>query len=249
MSSPGLESARTTHAAQRHRLGCVDSSWRDPHRQELSAQPPSLRVHATRPRAGGRAAAPGRRRRTGRAILALLRRTTGSDSARTSRRPSSGESLGAWRWFNVETLEEYAGYLEGHADEAQACTRSSSSRSPPSSATRAPSSPVARGPASAAEGPSAGRSGAGVGAGCATARGLLDRHLPSEPRRAGTTPPSRSSAPTSRGRRGEGAVGTVPAADRPGRLAGTPAAVLHRGGRRLPVIKTIRECASSRGTT
>ena len=97
--------------------------------------------------------------------------------------------------------------------------------------------PVPRGPASAAEGSAARRAGAGVGARVRHRRGgLFDRHLPAGSRgRAGDESllPGLRHRPL-RERRGEGAVGTVPAAHRPGRLAGTPAAVLHRGGRRLP---------------
>ena len=55
-----------------------------------------------------------------RAILALLRRTTGSDFS--AYKPPTIKRRIARRMAlaNVETLEEYAGYLEGHADEAQA---------------------------------------------------------------------------------------------------------------------------------
>ena len=55
-----------------------------------------------------------------RAILALLRRTTGSDFS--AYKPPTIKRRIARRMAlaNVETLEEYASYLEGHADEAQA---------------------------------------------------------------------------------------------------------------------------------
>ena len=55
-----------------------------------------------------------------RAILALLRRTTGSDFS--AYKPSTIKRRIARRMAlaNVETLEEYAGYLEGNADETQA---------------------------------------------------------------------------------------------------------------------------------
>ena len=139
---------------------------------------------------------------------------------------------------NVETLEEYAAYLEGHADEVQALhqecliTVTSFFRDPGTFEVLSP-----RGPAPAAEGSAARRAGAGVGARVRHRRGgLLDRHLPAGSRgRAGDESllPGLRHRPL-RERRGEGAIGTVPAAHRPGRLAGTPAAVLHRGGRRLP---------------
>jgi two-component system CheB/CheR fusion protein len=55
-----------------------------------------------------------------RAILALLRRTTGSDFS--AYKPPTIKRRIARRMAlaNVKTLEEYAGYLEGHADEVQA---------------------------------------------------------------------------------------------------------------------------------
>ena len=55
-----------------------------------------------------------------RAILALLRRTTGSDFS--AYKPPTIKRRIARRMAlaKVETLEEYADYLEGHADEAQA---------------------------------------------------------------------------------------------------------------------------------
>ena len=55
-----------------------------------------------------------------RAILALLRRTTGSDFSAYKPQTIKRRIARRMALASVETLEEYAGYLEGHADEAQA---------------------------------------------------------------------------------------------------------------------------------
>ena len=187
---PGVGPARR-HAAQRHRLGVRGlHPAADAHRAgALTAQPPSLRDHSARPRAGGRAGARVGGETDGfRSVLAILRRTTGSDFS--AYKPPTIRRRIARRMAlaSVQTLEEYADYLEGHADEAQALhqecliTVTSFFRDP--STFEVLSREVLP---RAAEGSAARRAGAGVGARVRHGRGgLLDRHLPAGSRgRAG----------------------------------------------------------------